>query len=213
MRSEFAVVGFSGVPTITADLVPVPLSDTEANALLKERSLSEFTSFASGRQNVAFLDVNLKLVKRFNPLLNLAEQISGYFLDSFDMPHDTAEIILYPFDGKEALVVPQVPGATELRAKDGKSTYDNFVFAIVNKSGMQKVRDDRYDVSITTTKDHAKLPVWATVMTENAEITETLLTPEFIKAVETAGDLLDYVIVSDQSNEKPKMSANTTEYV
>ncbi len=41
-------------------------------------------------------------------------------------------------------------------------------------------------------------------MSESAEITETLLTPELTKAAEAAGELLDYLIVSDQPIDKPK---------
>jgi hypothetical protein len=41
-------------------------------------------------------------------------------------------------------------------------------------------------------------------MTESAEITDALLTPELIKAAELAGDLLEFLIVSDQPIEKPR---------
>jgi hypothetical protein len=101
------------------------------------------------------------------------------------------------------LTVPgQAPGAHELR-KDTKSSYDGFVSAIVNKETMKQLRDDRYDVSITTTKDNPKLPVWATVMSESAEITDFLLTPELIKAVEEAGELLNHLIITDQPIDQP----------
>lgn len=128
----------------------------------------------------------------------------GLFLDSFPAPEDKLEAIIYPFDGKEALTVPGLPGAAELRTKDSKSAFDGFVWAIVNKDQMKQVRDDRFDLSITFTKDNSKLPNWLTVMTESAEITEVLLTPELIDAVTTAGDLLDYLIVTDQPVDKPK---------
>lgn len=113
------------------------------------------------------------------------------------------EATSYPFDGKEALTVPALPGAAELRSKDTKSAYDGFVWAIVNKDRMKQIREERYDISTTFTKDHAKLPVWLTVMSESAEITDALLTPDLIKATQSAGDLLDYLIVTDQPLEKP----------
>jgi hypothetical protein len=69
---------------------------------------------------------------------------------------------------------------------------------------MKQLRDDRYDVSITTTKDNSKLPNWATVMSESAEVTDFLLTPELVKAVEQAGDLLEHLIVTDQPIDQPK---------
>lgn len=41
-------------------------------------------------------------------------------------------------------------------------------------------------------------------MTESAEITDKLLTPELIKAIEQAGDDFEYLIVTDQPVDKPK---------
>jgi hypothetical protein len=48
------------------------------------------------------------------------------------------------------------------------------------------------------------LPNWLTVMTESAEITDTLLTPDLIKAAESAGDSFQYLIVTDQPVDRPK---------
>ncbi|KAI8260303.1 UPF0674 endoplasmic reticulum membrane protein [Colletotrichum sp. SAR 10_98] len=196
LKSEFASVGFDPNPTVDSD----PKS---TDGVLREKSLFEFASYGTGRQNVAFMDVKLSLTKRFNPALSIVETVSSFFMDSVEAPHDSLEAVIYPFDGKEALTVPSVPGTHELRSKDNKSTYDNFVWAIVSKDRMKQVRDDRYDVSITFTKDHNKLPNWVTVMSESAEITEQLLTPELVKAVEAAGDAFDYLIVSDQPIQKP----------
>lgn len=211
LTSEFAIVGFAGVPTIAAEkkgdeLVQVLAESNtrQGDGLLKEKSLFEFATYATGRANVAFLDVKLTLVKRFNPPVALFEWALGFFWDSIPQPHDAVEATLYTFDGKESLLVPGLPGAMELRSKDNKSTYDNCVWAIVHKERMKQVRDDRYDVSLTFTKDNAKLPNWLTVMSESAEITDALLTPELVKVAEAAGDLLEYLIISDQPIEKPK---------
>lgn len=209
--SEFAVVGFAGVPAALADkkgeeLVQA-LADSNAqqgDSLLREKSLFEFATYATGRANVAFLDVKLTLLKRFNPLTAFFESALGFFMESFPPPHDVLEATLYPFDGKEALMVPGLPGAVELRNKDSKSAFDSFVWAIVHKERMKQVREDRYDVSLTFTKDNAKLPNWLTVMSENAEITDALLTNELAKAAEAAGDLFEYLIISDQPIDKPK---------
>ncbi|TDZ24337.1 UPF0674 endoplasmic reticulum membrane protein [Colletotrichum orbiculare MAFF 240422] len=196
LRNEFASVGFSPRSTVDTD-------HKDPEGVLREKSLFEFASYGTGRQNVAFMDVKLTLTKRFNPVLSIVETVSGFFMDSVEAPHDSLEAVIYPFDGKESLTVPSVPGTHELRSKENKSTYDNFVWALVSKERMKQVREDRYDVSITFTKDHNKLPNWITVMSESAEITEQLLTPELIKAVEAAGDAFDYLIVSDQPMEKP----------
>lgn len=215
LTSEFASVGFAGVPVSASDKKGEALLQAlaESNAqqgdnLLKEKSLFEFATYATGRANVAFVDVKLTLLKRFNPLTVLFETLFSVFFDSATQTQDILEAVLYPFDGKEALTVPGLPGAAELRSnKDGKSAFDGFVWALVHKERMKEVRDDRYDVSLTVTKDHAKLPNWLTVMTESAEITDALLTPELIKAAELAGDHLEYLIITDQPVEKPKTYA------
>jgi hypothetical protein len=196
LNNEFALVGFGGVPNMEENARP--------DDLLKEKSLFEFATYATGRQNIAFADVKLTLTKKFNPMVNAIETIAGFFWESsFDIPRDTMEAFLYPFDGKESQTVPSLPGSEELRAKDNKSGYDAFVWAVVNKSVMKDVRDKRYDLSLTSTKDNNKLPQWLTVMSENAEITEALLTPELIAAIEAAGDSFEYLIITDQPTEKP----------
>jgi Kef-type K+ transport system membrane component KefB len=195
LKSEFAVVGFNGIANP---------EDEAPEKLLKQKSLFEYAAYATGRQNVAFVDVTLTLKKRFNPIVTFGEAALSFIWDSmFTSPVDSVEATIYPFDGKEAQIVPGLPGGAELRSKDSKSSYDGFVWAIVNKDQMKKVRDDRYDVSITFTKDHAKLPIWLTVMSESAEITDSLLTNELASAVEKAGDLFESLIVSDQPIDRP----------
>lgn len=201
-QAEFALVGFGGVPTM--DAAPAGDDDGRAASLLKEKSLFEFATYATGRQNVAFVDAKLTLVKRFNPIMSAVETIASFFSDMFAAPVDAVDVSLYPFDGKESLTVPSAPGAAEMRAKDGKSTYEGFIWAIVHKDRMQKLRDERYDVSLTVTKDHAKLPDYLSIMSENAEVTEALLTTELVAAVSAAGDLFEHLIVSDQPTDKPK---------
>ncbi|KAH7162537.1 hypothetical protein B0J13DRAFT_13096 [Dactylonectria estremocensis] len=202
LKSEFALVGFGGVATMDNDVKP--------DTLIKEKSLFEFASYATGRQNTAFVDIKLSLIKRFNPIVGVFETALGYFVESFPIPADTLEATAYAFDGKENLTVPALPGSAELRAKDTKSTYDGFVWSIVNKDNMQKAREERYDLSITFTKDNAKLPVWTTVMSESAEITEALLTTELADAIKSAGELFEYLIISDQPTDKPTTIEETT---
>ncbi|ROT38334.1 DUF1682-domain-containing protein [Sodiomyces alkalinus F11] len=208
LKREFASVGFSGLPTM--DAAAAAGDDDVTTGVLKEKSLFQFASYASGRQNVAFVDVDLTLVRRFNPMLPLAETVLSFFWESMAAPRDVVEAVLYPFDGKESLAVPAVPGTHELRSKEGKSAFDGFVWAIVSKERMKELREERYDLSITFTKDNSKLPNWVSVMSESAEITEQLLTPELIKAVEAAGDAFEYLVISDQPVEKPKTVEEAT---
>ena len=208
LTSEFASVGFTGIPTIVATKSDDGLSQTVAESnlrnadnILTERSLFEFATYASGRANVAFVDVKLVLKKRFNPLTVFAESVLGFFFESISQPVDVCEATLYPFDGKEALTVPRLPGSDNKAPT--KSAYDNFVWALVHKESMKQVRDERYDVSLTFTKDHPLLPSWLTVMSESAEITNLILTPELVEAAKQAGDNFQYLIVTDQPQEKP----------
>ncbi|SPN98394.1 uncharacterized protein DNG_01439 [Cephalotrichum gorgonifer] len=193
LRSEFSSVGFDGIASSSEP-------NDDVSRIIKEKSLFQFESYATGRANTAFVDVNLNLTKRFNPILGGVEYVLGTFFDTFPAPQDTLDAVIYPFDGREAKIVPSIPGS---ETKVAKSTYDGFVFAIVHKEKMQHVREDRYDVSLTSTKDSPKLPNWLAVMTENAEITETFLTPELIEAVQKAGDSLEYLIITDQPMDKP----------
>ncbi|KAM5467561.1 hypothetical protein MauCBS54593_005532 [Microsporum audouinii] len=198
---EFAVVGYNGVPHNASSGEGIKVD----GKMLKEKALNEFTTYATGRQNIAFVDITIKMLKRYNPLLLFGEMVLGLFFDAMVPSTEKVEIIAYPFDGREKDLVPPTPMdvETDKRSKSTPSTYDGFVFAVVHKNAMRRIREDRYDVSLTFTKDNAKLPSWLTVMSESAEITDSILVPELVKAIEEAGDLFDHLIVTDQPMEKP----------
>lgn len=208
-ESEFASVGFSGRRVISATQVQqeglakaVEQSGANEN-VLKEKSKDVFMSYASGRQNVAFVDLKINLLKRYNPFLFIGDFVMPFFMESFPAVSEKVEITAYAFDGKEKDLIPRVPGQEPIKGRD--STYDGFVWAIVHKDAMKRLRDERYDLSLTTTKDHPKLPQWASIMSESAEITETLLTKDLIAAVEKVGmDGLESLIISDMPEDAPK---------
>lgn len=225
LAKEFASVGYSGTPSTTTesyspadsaffkDLVNNTPSSVSEDAF-KEKSAWEFESYATGRQNVAFLDVKISLKRRMNPMMMLAEELTGMFIESVKPKPERVEAILYTFDGKEKeFVPPSIPGTEELaspKPKGGNSTYDAFVFAVVNKLAMRRLRDERYDLSLTFTKDHAKLPEWATVMSESAEVSDWLLTKDLVEAIEAAGpDHFHSLIITDQPHDKPTNLAET----
>jgi hypothetical protein len=220
LEKEFALVGFGGYKAAAIDaegeglergMAKSPVEDP--SILMKEKSLNEFATYATGRQNVAFLHASITLHKRYNPFGMIAEYIISFLFESMPFITERMEAVLHPFDGKEDQIVPvQGSAAQEPRIRESKSGYDDFVWAVVNKDSMKSLRDERYDLSITTTKDSAKLPIWATVMSESAEVTDTLLTPEFIKAIEQAGDMMDYIIITDQPIEKPKRQVSSTRF-
>lgn len=196
LQSEFASVGFTGRPGM-------PASDDEA---LREKNAAEYSTYATGRTNVAFLDAKLTLYKRYNPASLFAEYILAFFMESQPAPKERLEATEYVFDGREADLVPLVGGKNgpEAQKQSGNSSVDGFVFAIIHKDCMKRLRDGRYDLSLTITKDHAKLPNWATVMSESAEITEAILTPELVKCVEQAGEAFEGLIISDMPIDGPK---------
>lgn len=206
IESEFASVGFGGgkKSPSAADVQSKGLAKAMASSqevpeeLLKQKQKNEYLTYATGRQNVAYMHVLVTLYKRYNPLIWFGEAIFSFFLDSVTAPEERVEATLYPFDGKERTYIQNIEGSV----KD--SSYDNFVWAIVHKDRMKQLRDDRYDLSLTATRDNAKLPDYCTIMTESAEITDSLLTPEMIKAVKDAGEELQALIISDQPIDAPK---------
>lgn len=211
LQNEFAVVGFSGIrKPITAEAVEseglaqasVKTELIEPESLLKEKTAQDFQSYATGRQNVAFLDVSIKLLKRYNPIIFVMDHILSVIFDSWPQPVERFEATAYAFDGREKDLVP-VPAGDTSSIKVPNSTYDGFIWAVVHKNHMRKFRQERYDACLTFTKDNSKLPSWVTVMTESAEITEHLLTPEFSKAIEQAADAFEYLIITDQPVDKP----------
>ena len=178
--------------------------------MLREESVNEFVTYATGRQNVAFVDIRLVLAKRYNPLLMLGEAVAGILFDSMAPEKERMEITAHSFDGKENSLVPQrIREAEGSKKGAGRSEYDGFVWAVLNKDLVKRIREERYDLSLTTTKDHPKLPPWCTVMSENAEITENMLTPELVKAIEQCDGALDLLVVTDQPADKPKKYAHS----
>lgn len=215
LEKEYALVGFGGRKAPTADevqesgLAVASTSDALAipEELLKEKTAQEYATYATGRQNVAFLDIKISLFKRYNPATLLLEFLLSFIFDTMRAPTERMAATAYAFDGREKDLVPprtqEQKDSIEAQAKGKSSTYDPFVWAVVHKDMMRTLRDDRYDISLTSTKDHNKLPIWATVMSESAEITEQLLTPELVKAVERAGDAFEWLVVTDQPLDKP----------
>ncbi|KAK1063399.1 hypothetical protein LTR12_007458 [Friedmanniomyces endolithicus] len=216
LESEFASIGFSGKRSSklglkdeaeSSELAKTLVGSTDVpDDMMREKSKDTYITYATGRQNVAWLDIKLTLYPRYNPFKWFFEAAGSFFLDSMPMPVERMEAIAYCFDGKEKAMVSQTP-SQGVGSKE--STYDGFVWAVVHKDKMKQLREDRYDLSLTTTKDHPKLPIWTTVMSESAEVTDALLTPEMIKAVTDAGEDLEALIVSDQPMDAPKKLNDT----
>ena len=212
LQKEYAQVGLkkSSSDSEEADVVAKVTGFEgveKTDDLLNENTATEFITYGTGRQNVAFTDVRLTLYKRFNPATWALEAILSYLFESIAAPVEKVDITSYAFDGKEKDTVParseEQKELIESNTKGKSSAYDAFVFAIVHKDNMKKLRDERYDLSLTATRDHDKLPIWTSVMSESAEVTDKLLTDDLIKAVESAGDDFNHLIITDQPIDKP----------
>ncbi|KAK3068565.1 hypothetical protein LTR53_013765 [Teratosphaeriaceae sp. CCFEE 6253] len=212
LESEFASIGFSGLSSLKeggegSELAKAVVGTTDVpEDMMREKSKDTYLTYATGRQNVAWLDVKVTLYPRYNPFKWAGETVLSFFFDSMPAPVERMEATAYCFDGKEKAMIANNPsqgGGTK------ESTYDGFVWAVVHKDKMRQLRDDRYDLSLTTTKDHPKLPAWATIMSESAEVTEALLTADMIKAVTDAGEDLEALIVTDQPIDAPKKLNDT----
>ncbi|KAK9369381.1 hypothetical protein V1509DRAFT_620621 [Lipomyces kononenkoae] len=178
LRSQFFQVGFdNSVTTMETSQMPV-------SKYLKRVSPVDYVFYATGRLNISLVQGKISLLTRHN-LIMLVLEYALSFLMSTEPPKDVVEFIAKPTDSD-------------------KSSYDGFVFAIVNKEIMKRVREDSYDLSLTKTTDHPKLPVSCTVMSESAEITETLFTPELLDAVKAAESVLQYLVISDLPVDRPK---------
>lgn len=211
LQAEFAQIGYIRPQASADDVASMGLAQATEKAkadaitpenMLREKKADEYMTYATGRLNVAFVDFKLTLAKRYNPLVRFGEIALGLFFESMPAPEERMEATAYLFDGREAKIAPGFGKGEESKGVP-KSTYDGFVWAVVHKDLMKRVREDRYDLSLTTTKDHPKLPIWTTVMSESAEITDSLLTPELVKAITEAGDKFEALVISDQPMEQP----------
>ena len=213
LQQEYALVGFDSRKASSADNVQASGSLQAGNSselvnpenLFKEKTANEYTSYATGRQNVAFTDFRLSLRKRYNPLLMFGETALGFFFESIPATQERFEATTYVFDGKEKQLTARLGSEPDEDKKPiGNSTYDGFVWAIVHKDIVNRLKKERYDLSLTSAKEHAKLPNWSMVLSESAEITDVLLTNDLVKAVHDAGDDLEAIIVTDQPIDQPK---------
>ncbi|KAK9337736.1 hypothetical protein V1521DRAFT_432959 [Lipomyces starkeyi] len=178
LRSQFFQVGFD------ESVTTMESSNTPVSKYLKRISPVDYVFYATGRLNISMLHGKITMLTRHNIIMMVFDYVFS-FLFSTEPPKDLVEIVARPTDSD-------------------KSSYDGFVFAIVNKDIMKRVREESYDLSLTKTTDHPKLPVSCTVMSEAAEITETLFTPELLAAVKAAESVLQYLVISDLPVDRPK---------
>lgn len=199
LAKEFAFVGFSKKAEANTD--GDGAASLDVDAALKDVSHMEFVSYASGRQNIAFMHTTIKLQRRHNPVAWVMELLVSFFFDSIPTPKDCITMTISPFDGNEP-ATSATAGATG-KSSGGKSTFDNFIWAIVNKRNMRRWRDERYDLSLTRTSDWEGLPQWVAVMGESKEVGDLCLCQPLKDVVGECGNFLEFLVVTDMPIEKP----------
>ncbi|KAI6004007.1 DUF1682-domain-containing protein [Pisolithus albus] len=97
---------------------------------------------------------------------------------------------------------------------DAAAATPDFIWAVVRKSELALIRDQRWDLTFTRTADHAGLDSTLAVMSEFADVTETLAklapssssTPLFT-LISSALPYLRVFSITDQPEERPSASA------
>lgn len=154
------------------------------DTLYVKDSSENYSSYATGRINIAKVNITFRLKPRHNPFVLLLETVFGYFTESVPAPTDKVEIVITPSNDVE---------------------YDNFIQAIVSKIGMNDFRKFNYFLSLTRTTDSSLIPQSFVYMSEVNEIQEKLITSELRDSLTLeAASFLKFIAFTDQSSEKPE---------
>jgi len=147
-----------------------------------------FYTFVTGRRNIVYGNISLKMFPRHDPFTIVLDTIGSVLNSSmYEMPADRVE--------GELLI---------------SEDYDKFIWAIVHKNHLRKLRSNRYDLGFTKTSDHKGMGKSFSVMTEVSEITDIILAklPDLVTTVAACDRILDYVILTDQPEEIPSRPDN-----
>ncbi|BFZ55231.1 hypothetical protein PYCC9005_002271 [Savitreella phatthalungensis] len=159
---------------------------TTGAPLLKDTQ-TRFISYASGRKNVESVHVDITTKPRHDLLVGYVfSSIYGLYFDQPSLVDRLELNFTLPRDN--------VP--------------DGFVWAVVHKEVMRRLRLSDWDLQFTKTQDLPdKLPREFVCMNELAETNDRLLTADFVTAIQGAKDCLEYVVVSDQPVKQPNARA------
>ncbi|KAG9317279.1 DUF1682-domain-containing protein [Chiua virens] len=115
---------------------------------------TDFFVFSTGRRALASLHTVLTLVPRQDPL-QLLSQLLWKFYDLRYQPRDrlTLDFLL---DANAAAALP------------------DFAWAVVHKSELTTIKENRWDLTFTRTTEHPSLPPALSVMSEFADVSEAL---------------------------------------
>lgn len=160
------------------------------DSLIIEDNPESFASYATGRVNIAQFEIRFTLQPRHNLFLYFMEVVLSFFFTSIVKPEDRVDIA----------VTLDKPASEKL---------EQYIWAIVNKDNMNKYRELNYYLSLTRTTDSDKLPLQFVFMSEAPELNTTLYSEEMNKALLSSAKVLRFMAVTDQSQEKPLLIAET----
>jgi hypothetical protein len=153
-----------------------------AKDLYIKDSAENYSSYATGRVNIAKVNINFTLQPRQNVFVWFFEYVLSFFFAVAESPEDRVDIVITP-----------------------SAEYDNFILGFVSKLGMNESRNLNYYLSLTKTTDSPSLPQSFVYMSEANEFQEKLTTQE-IKAVlnnSVTTSFLKYLAFTDQPAVKP----------
>ncbi|KAG7663139.1 uncharacterized protein J8A68_003317 [[Candida] subhashii] len=141
-----------------------------------------YSSYATGRSNIAKVDIKLNLVPRENLFVWILESVLSFFSATVKAPEDIVEFTITP-----------------------SIEYDNFIAAIVSKLGMNEARKLNYFLSLCKTSDSPNLPESFVYMSEANEFQEKITTNELKNALTLkSASFIKLIAITDQPVEKPE---------
>lgn len=155
---------------------------TSEDKLFIKDSSENYSSYATGRDNISRIRIDFKLRPRHNLFVWIMEGVASFFTEAVQKPIDKVDVVIYP-----------------------SFAYDNFITAIVSKIGMNDYRKFNYFLSLTKTSDSTNLPESFVFMSEANEFQEKLLTPKLKDSLDIqAANYIRYIAFTDQATEKPE---------
>ncbi|KAF8559089.1 DUF1682-domain-containing protein [Imleria badia] len=157
---------------------------------------TDFFVFSTGRRALASLHTVLSLLPRQDPL-HLLFQFLWQLYDLRYHPRDHLSL--------DFLIDPDTAAATP-----------DFVWAVVNKSELTSIKDNRWDLTFTRTTEHTSLPPAFSLMSEFADVSDALFklklspsttlstilaTPPFLAHLRSLS-------ITDQPHERPQAAAS-----
>ncbi|KAM9937329.1 hypothetical protein OXX80_003135 [Metschnikowia pulcherrima] len=158
------------------------LFGVDSGKLYEKDSAENFSSYASGRENIAKVNIVFRLAPRQNFFIWIMESVFAYFTESVATPEDKVDIIITP-----------------------SADYENFISAIVSKLGMNEYRKLNYYLSLTKTSDSPSLPESFVFMSEAIDYQEKIFTERLAKSLNLSmASYLRYLAFTDQPIDRPQ---------